>query len=250
MIIDSHCHLLSTEYDDVDKEIKEAVSSGVSKIIINGYDVSSSIEAVELSKKYDRVYAAVGIGPENIDNVTENDIEKIKELTSNEKVVGVGEIGLDYYWTKENKEEQIKIFKNMLSIAKEKNLPVIVHSRESIKDTYDLLTNYNVTGILHCYSGSLEMAKEFIKKGFLIGIGGVITFKNATKLKEVVKGIPLDCISLETDSPYLTPEPFRGKKNNPSKLSYIITEIAKLKDLKEDNVISKTASNVMAKFDL
>ena len=132
----------------------------------------------------------------------------------------------------------------------EKNLPVIVHSRESIKDTYDLLTNYNVTGILHCYSGSLEMAKEFIKKGFLIGIGGVITFKNATKLKEVVKGIPLDYISLETDSPYLTPEPFRGKKNNPSKLSYIITEVAKLKDLKEDDVISKTASNVMAKFDL
>ncbi len=250
MIIDSHCHLLSTEYEDVDKEIKEAIASGVSRIIINGYDVLSSMEAVALSKKYDEVYAAVGIGPENIDNVTESDIEKIKGLTSNKKVVAIGEIGLDYYWTKEKKDDQIKIFKSMLTIAKKSNLPVIVHSRESIKDIYNLLINYNVTGILHCYSGSLEMAKEFVKKGFLIGIGGVVTFKNATKLKEVVKSISLDYITLETDSPYLTPEPFRGKVNNPSKLSYIIKEIAKLKGIKEEDVINKTANNVMAKFDL
>ncbi len=250
MLIDSHCHLLSSEYDDVDNEIKEAISSGVEILIINGYDLKSSIEAVELSKKYNEVYASVGIGPENIDGVTEEDISKIKELTNNKKVIAIGEIGLDYYWTKENKEEQINVFKNMLSIAKEKKLPVIVHNRQATEDTYNLINEYNVTGVLHCFSGSTETAKEFIKKGFLIGIGGVVTFKNAKKLKDVVKEIPLDYISLETDSPYLSPEPFRGKKNNPSKLSYIAKEIASIKKITEQEVIDTTGHNVIIKFDL
>lgn len=250
MLIDSHCHLLSSEYDDVDKEIKDAILSGVDKVIINGYDIKSSLEAVKLSKKYDEVYVAVGIGPENISDVTAEDILKIKELVDNDKVVAIGEIGLDYYWTKENKTEQINVFKNMLSIAKEKSLPVIVHNREATMDTYNLINEYNVTGILHCFSGSVETAKEFIKKDFLIGIGGVVTFKNAKKLKEIVKEIPLECISLETDSPYLSPEPFRGKKNNPSKLSYIVREIAVLKGVSEEKVIDVTSCNVVAKFDL
>lgn len=250
MLIDSHCHLLSSEYDDVDKEIKDAILSGVDKVIINGYDIKSSLEAVKLAKKYDEVYAAVGIGPENISDVTAEDILKIKELVYNDKVVAIGEIGLDYYWTKENKTEQINVFKNMLSIAKEKSLPVIVHNREATMDTYNLINEYNVTGILHCFSGSVETAKEFIKKDFLIGIGGVVTFKNAKKLKEVVKEIPLECISLETDSPYLSPEPFRGKKNNPTKLSYIVREIAVLKGVSEEKVINVTGCNVVAKFDL
>lgn len=250
MLIDTHCHLLSSCYDDVTTEINEAINAGVDKIIINGYDVQSSIEAVELAKKHDEVYAAVGIGPENIDNITESDINKILELSFNDKVVAIGEIGLDYYWTKENKETQINVFKSMLDIANKRNLPVIVHTRESIMDTYNLLTTYNVTGILHCYSGSLEMAREFIKKGFLIGIGGVVTFKNAKKLKEVVKEIPLENISLETDSPYLTPEPYRGKPNNPSYLTYIVSEIAKIKNISNEEVISVTSNNVMGKFDL
>lgn len=250
MLIDSHCHLLSSEYSDVDEEIRNALSSGVDKIIINGYDLKSSIEAVKLSKKYGKVYAAVGIGPENIDGVTNNDILKIKELADNDKVVAIGEIGLDYYWTKENKDEQIEMFKNMLSIAKEKNLPVIVHNREAFMDTYNLINEYNVTGILHCFSGSIEMAKEFIKKGFLIGVGGVVTFKNAKKLKEVVKEIPLTSISLETDSPYLSPEPFRGKINTPSNLIYIVREIASIKGVNELDVINVSGSNVTTKFDL
>lgn len=250
MLIDTHCHLLSSEYDDVDKEIKEALKGGVDKIIINGFDVASSNEAVALSKRYPEVYAAVGIGPENVNGITEDDIKKIKELASNEKVVAIGEIGLDYYWTKENKEKQNSVFKNMLKIAKEMNLPVIVHSRQAIQDTYDLLTEYNVTGVLHCYSGSVEMAKEFIKKGFLIGVGGVVTFKNAKTLKNVVKEISLDDISLETDSPYLSPEPFRGKTNNPSKLRYIIKEIALLKGVSEKEVTNRTSLAVTSKFDL
>ena len=132
MIIDSHCHLLSTEYEDVDKEIKEAIASGVSRIIINGYDVLSSMEAVALSKKYDEVYAAVGIGPENIDNVTESDIEKIKGLTSNKKVVAIGEIGLDYYWNKENKEIQKEIFIKQIQLANKYNLPIVIHTRDAV----------------------------------------------------------------------------------------------------------------------
>ena len=250
MLIDSHCHLLSSEYDDVKKAINDAFKSGVDKIIVNGYDLKSSIEAVELSKEYENLYVAIGIGPENIDSITDEDIKSIKALVNNKKVVAIGEIGLDYYWTKENKERQIYVFEEMLKIAKESNLPVIVHNRDATKDIYELLKEYNVKGIIHCFSGSVETAKEFIKLGFLIGIGGVVTFKNAKHLKEVVQNIPLSCISLETDSPYLTPEPFRGKKNNPAYLTYIVKKIAELKGINEEEVRKVTSCNVISKFDL
>lgn len=250
MLIDSHCHLLSSEYNNVNEEIKRAISGGVERIIINGIDVKSSIEAVELSKKYNEVYAAVGIGPENVYGITESDIKMIEDISLNEKVVAIGEIGLDYYWTKENKDMQIHILKSMLKIAKKRNLPVIVHNREATADIYNCLKEYNVTGIMHCFSGSLETANEFIKLGFLIGIGGVVTFKNAKKIKDVVQNIPLSVISLETDSPYLTPEPYRGKKNNPDKLGFIVSEIAKLKGITSTDVIRQTGANVRAKFDL
>ena len=250
MLIDSHCHLLSSEYDDVKKAINDAFKSGVDKIIVNGYDLKSSIEAVELSKEYENLYVAIGIGPENIDSITDEDIKSIKALVNNKKVVAIGEIGLDYYWTKENKERQIYVFEEMLKIAKESNLPVIVHNRDATKDIYELLKEYNVKGIIHCFSGSVETAKEFIKLGFLIGIGGVVTFKNAKHLKEVVQNIPMSCISLETDSPYLTPEPFRGKKNNPEYLTYIVKKIAELKGINEEEVRKVTSCNVISKFDL
>ena len=250
MLIDSHCHLLSSEYDDVKKAINDAFKSGVDKIIVNGYDLKSSKEAVELSKEYENLYVAIGIGPENIDSITDEDIKSIKALVNNKKVVAIGEIGLDYYWTKENKERQIYVFEEMLKIAKESNLPVIVHNRDATKDIYELLKEYNVKGIMHCFSGSVETAKEFIKLGFLIGIGGVVTFKNAKHLKEVVQNIPISSISLETDSPYLTPEPFRGKKNNPAYLTYIVKKIAELKGINEEEVRKVTSCNVISKFDL
>lgn len=250
MLIDSHCHLLSSEYDDVKKAINDAFKLGVDKIIVNGYDLKSSKEAVELSKEYENLYVAIGIGPENIDSITYEDIKSIKALVNNKKVVAIGEIGLDYYWTKENKERQIYVFEEMLKIAKESNLPVIVHNRDATKDIYELLKEYNVKGIMHCFSGSVETAKEFIKLGFLIGIGGVVTFKNAKHLKEVVQNIPMSCISLETDSPYLTPEPFRGKKNNPAYLTYIVKKIAELKGINEEEVSKVTSCNVISKFDL
>lgn len=250
MIIDTHCHLLSDCYENPDEEIKKAFSSGVDKLIINGYDVPTSKQAVYLASKYENVYAAVGIAPSCVDSFNLEDVKKIADLSLRDKVVAIGEIGLDYYWTKDNESKQKKVFEEMLKLAKKRSLPVIVHNRKATNDVYDTLKRYQVTGIMHCFSGSLQTANEFIKLGFLIGVGGVVTFKNAKKLKDVVKDVSLDFISLETDSPYLAPEPFRGKVNNPSNLSYIIDEIARIKHINAQEVTSKTAKAVMTKFDL
>lgn len=249
MLIDSHCHILSNEYEDVDKVIKNSLKI-VDKIIINSYDLESSKEAVKLAKKYDNVYVAIGISPDNVDTVKENDINCIKLLSKEAKVVAIGEIGLDYYWTKENKNIQIEIFEEMIKIAKMSNLPVIVHNRSATDDVYRILKDSDVTGIIHCFSGSLEIAREFIKLGFLIGIGGVVTFKNSKNIKEVVKNIPLSSISLETDSPYLTPEPYRGTINDPTKIVFVAKKISELKGIDVDTVINQTGLAVCSKFDL
>ena len=250
MLIDSHCHVLSSEYDNVDEIIKDSINSGVEKIIINGYDLKTSKEAVELANKYDHVYAAVGIGPSNVTDVNDETYDIISKLAKESKVVAIGEVGLDYYWTTENKEMQLKVFKTMLKIAKTNNLPVIVHCRKSFLDTYNLLKESDLTGIIHCYSGSVDMAKRFIKLGFLLGIGGVITFKNAKSLKDVVKAIDINNFSLETDSPYLTPEPYRGKPNTPKNVKLVATEIANIKQVNLDEVIRVTGRSVCSKFDL
>ncbi len=250
MLIDSHCHLLSSEYDNLSVVIEKSLKY-VDKLIINGYDYKTSKEAIEIANKYENIYATVGIGPEEVDTINENDIKKIEKLiNNNNKVVGIGEIGLDYYWTKDNKEKQIFVFKNMLSLAKKYNKPVIIHSRESINDVYNLLNEYKLNGIMHCYSGSYEMAKEFIKIGFLIGVGGVVTFKNAKNIKEVVKKIDISSIALETDSPYLSPEPKRGTKNDSSNLLYIVQSISKLKEISTNSVINETGISVSKMFNI
>ncbi len=250
MLIDSHCHVLKSEYSNPDSIIKKSLSSGIDKLIINGYDLKSSMEAVYLAQKYENIYAAVGIGPENIDNLDSDVYEKLDKLATSSKVVAIGEIGLDYYWTKENKKIQLDVFKNMLNIAKKHKLPVIVHSRKAFLDSYNILKEYNINGILHCYSGSVEMAKKFIKLGFLLGIGGVVTFKNAKELINVVKEIDLNYLSLETDSPYLSPEPYRGKPNKPENIILVAQKIAKIKGISVEEVISTTGNSVCAKFDL
>lgn len=250
MLIDSHCHVLSSEYDNVDEIIKDSINSGVEKIIVNGYDLKTSKEAVELTNKYDHVYAAVGIGPSNVTDVNDETYDIISKLAKEAKVVAIGEVGLDYYWTTKNKEMQLKVFKTMLKIAKTNNLPVIVHCRKSFLDTYNLLKESDLTGIIHCYSGSVDMAKRFIKLGFLLGIGGVITFKNAKSLKDVVKAIDINNFSLETDSPYLAPEPYRGKPNTPKNVKLVATEIANIKQVNLDEVIRVTGRSVCSKFDL
>lgn len=250
MLIDSHCHVLRSEYENPDEIIKEVLENGVDKLIINGYDLKSSKEAYALSIKYKNVYSAVGIGPENIECFSEEVIKKFEKMIKSGMVSAIGEIGLDYYWTKVNKEQQIEVFKNMLSLAEKYNLPVIIHSRDAIEDTYNILKTYNVTGILHCFSGSVESAKRFIELGYLIGIAGVVTFKNAKKIVEVVKEINLSDISIETDSPYLSPEPYRGKQNKPTYIKYIAEKIAKIKGVSIKDVIDITGRNVVSKFDL
>lgn len=250
LLIDSHCHILSSEYKNPKDIIENSKLCGVDKMIINGFDLESSREAITLANNYDYVYASIGIGPENIDNICENDFLEFEKLINKGKIVAIGEIGLDYYWTKENNEKQIYVFENMLALAKKYNLPVIVHCRQAIKDTYELLKKYKINGILHCFSGSAESAKEFIKLGFLIGIGGVVTFKNAKEIKEVVKEIDLSNISLETDSPYLSPEPLRGKVNVPKNIIYVARKIAELKSVSLKEVLEVTSSNVTSKFDL
>lgn len=250
MLIDSHCHLLKDEYEDNKKIIDNSKQSGIDKLIINAYDLKTSHEVVELSKLYDYVYPAIGIGPENVNEVNESDIKIIRELCINNKITAIGEIGLDYYWTKENKEKQLYVFEEMLKIASDYNLPVIVHNRCATLDVINLLKKYKVTGIMHCFSGSIETANELIKMGFLIGIGGVVTFKNAKEIKEIVSKVDISNISLETDSPYLAPDPLRGTKNVPKNLTIIAEKIAEIKGINTSVVIDQTGLNVVSKFDL
>jgi len=246
MLIDTHCHLCSDDYENVEEVIKNM--DGI--MIASGCSDKTNKEVLELIEKYPNVYGAIGIHPEEVNTITNESFKFIEENIDNPKVVAIGEIGLDYYWVKDNKEIQKEVFKKQLDIASKYNKPVIIHSRDAIQDTYNLVKKYGVTGVMHCYAGSYEMALEFIKLGFLIGVGGVVTFKNAKNIKDIVLKIPLSSISLETDSPYLSPEPFRGKTNIPSNVDIIAEEIANLKGIAKENVILQTGQNISTKFDL
>ncbi len=248
-MIDTHCHVLKEEMNNYIDIIKECDSKDIS-MIINGYDNKSNKEVIELANKYSNVYSAIGLNYDGIDNFTYKDLEDLEELIKSNKIVAIGEIGLDYYWTKDNKDKQIYFFKKQLELSEKYNLPVIIHARESIQDTYDILKNYKVKGTMHCYSGSLEMAKEFIKLGFKIGIDGPITYKNNVKGVSVVEGIPIESILLETDSPYLSPEPNRGLQNSPLNLIYIAEKIADIKGISTEEVISKTTENAKELFNI
>lgn len=246
MLIDTHCHLSNDDYENLDQIIKNM--NGI--MIASGCSDKTNKEVLELVEKYPNVYGTLGIHPEEIDNLTNDSFKIIEENINNTKIVAIGEIGLDYYWVNDNKEEQKNLFKKQLDIAKKYHKPVVIHSRDSIQDTYDILKKYNLKGSIHCFSSSLEMAKEFIKLGYKIGIGGVVTFKNSLKLQEIVKELELKDILLETDSPYLSPEPYRGKKNEPSKTIYIAQKISALKNVKLEEVLRQTANNASSLFDL
>ncbi len=242
-MIDTHCHVYEEEMSDYKDIIEECEKKNIS-VIVNAVDINSSKEIINLSKSYKNVYAAIGLNYDTIDSVEENDLVELENLIKNEKIVAIGEIGLDYYWTKDNKDKQIKFFKAQLELAKKYDKPVIIHARESIQDVYDILKETGINkGSMHCYSGSIEMAKEFIKLGFKIGIDGPITYKNNKKGLEVVKNIDLKDILLETDSPYLSPEPNRGKENSPLNLIYIAEKIAIIKELPVEEVIEVTTNN-------
>lgn len=247
-MIDTHIHLNDEAYiNNLDEIIKNAINVGVNKMIVIGCDYETSKKAIEIAKKYENIYAMIGLHPSEVDKETDKDLNWLKQLLKEDKVLGIGEIGLDLYWTKEYKDLQIYYFEKQLEIALLNNLPVSIHSRDAIELTYQILSKANYKGIIHCFSGSLEMANKFIKKGYLIGIGGVVTFKN-TNLKEVVKNIPITSIVTETDGPYLAPTPFRGKQNKPEYIKLICEEIANLKEISLDILEKQIDENVYNLF--
>ena len=248
MYIDTHCHLSMEDYDDIDKVIEENENALVEKIVVSGCSRESIDEVMDLKDKYDMVYVTIGYHPEYADTITESDLDSLKTLLNEKKVIGIGEIGLDYHYTKENKDKQIWLFEEQLKIADAFNLPVVIHSRDATMNTINTLKKYKVKGIIHCFSGSLETANIYISMGFLLGIGGVVTFKNS-KLKDVVKEVPLESIVLETDSPYLTPVPFRGKINSSKYLEFIANFIADIKNISVDELAEITSRNASSLFD-
>jgi TatD DNase family protein len=249
MFIDTHCHIVSEYYDDIDEVIKNAIDNGVLKIIVNGYNMQSNREVLELVKKYDIVYGALGIQPEELYDYNDDSLKFIEDHINDEKIIAVGEIGLDYHYDTD-RNLQKGLFKRQLEIAYKYNKPVIIHSRDCIQETYNILKKSKVKGTMHCYSGSKEMALEFIKIGFSIGIGGVSTFKNAKNIVDVIKYIPLEYIILETDSPYLTPEPYRGKKNGPMYIPIIAKRVADIKGLDIKEIERTTTDNARRLFDI
>lgn len=250
MYIDSHCHLSKEYYDSIDEIVNKAKDNNVNKLIISGCDKNGIIEGLDIINKYENIYMTIGFHPSEANITTAEDLIWLENLIKeNNKIIAVGEIGLDYYWVKDNKEQQRDLFRKQLSIATRLNLPVVIHSREATQETYDILKEYDLIGIIHCYSGSLEMAKEYIKLGYKIGIGGVVTFKN-TNLVEVVKEIDLKDITLETDSPYLAPTPYRGKQNSPEYIPIIAQKIAEIKGITKEEVGKITTNNIKELFNI
>lgn len=244
MLIDTHCHLYSEYYSDIDDIVNLAKKSDVNILINNGCDSKSNKEVIDLLDKYKNMYGAIGIHPEEVENYSLDDIKFIEDNLNNKKVVAIGEIGLDYHYSKENKEKQIKLFELQLDIANKYKVPVIIHSRDATEDTINILRKYNIKGVIHSFSGSLETAKIYIKMGFLLGINGVVTFKNCN-LKDILVNIGLNNIILETDSPYLTPVPYRGKQNNPSHILDIAKYISEIFNVSLEEVSKITTKNVL-----
>ena len=250
MFTDTHCHIYNEYYDNNIEQVYEKMKeANVDRIINNGCDSNSNKEVLNLLGKYSWMYGAIGIHPESADSYTDEDLKYIEEHIDDEKVVAIGEIGLDYYWTKDNKEKQKELFEYQLKLAERVNKPVIVHSREATQDTIDILKKYNVRGVIHSFSGSYETACIYIKMGFLLGINGVITFKNCN-LKDVVSKLDLKDIILETDSPYLTPVPYRGKRNDSSHVYDIAKYICEIKGCSMEELSKETNGNINRCFDI
>ena len=245
-MVDTHCHVFLSDYPDIDDVIKRMDGN---IIIVSGVDDSSNREVLDLCARYDNVYGTLGIHPESVDD--SYDLDFVRNHINDPKIVAVGEIGLDYYYTHDNRERQIDLFCRQIEIALEFGKPIVVHSRDAISDTYDIIKRYNIGSMtdIHCFSGSLEMALEFVKLGCKLGIGGVLTFKNSGRIKDVVSNIDISNLLLETDSPYLTPEPFRGKRNEPYNIIYVAQVIARIKGLSVSDVLEITKRNSYSLFD-
>ena len=251
MFIDTHCHLSYDDYDDINLVLKENRENNIDKIVVSSCTKDTMIEALNYLDKYDDVFLTIGFHPSEASSYNKDELDfLIKSLKSNQKIVGVGEIGLDYHYGKDDQLKQIEMFIDQMKVASDLNLPVVIHSRDAVEDTIKVLKEFpNVKGVIHCFSGSVETAKIFVKMGYKIGIGGVVTFKNS-KLYEVVEAVGLENIVLETDSPYLTPEPYRGKKNSSKYIPFIADKIADILDISVEKVSEVTLSNTYSLFDL
>ncbi len=250
MILDTHAHYDDEAFDADREELLESLQpNGIEKVVNVCASIDGLQNTVALMEKYPFVYGAVGVHPDDADKMTQENLDEIRRLSHLDKMVAIGEIGLDYYWHKEKEEHEIqqKMFRAQLDIAREEKMPFMIHSRDAAEDTLNIIREYMkggmYGGIIHCFSYSKEIAAEYLKMGLYLGIGGVVTFENAKKLKEVVKYAPLSQIVLETDSPYLAPKPNRGKRNSSLNLPYVVRMIAELKEVTEEEVISVTREN-------
>ncbi len=254
-LIDTHAHLdMITDSDgdekqateeDVEETLIQMQEYGVKKVIIPSVEEKTMERITEIANRYENVYSMIGIFPTEAKTYSDNIKDKMIKLSKNKKVKAMGEIGLDYYWDKSFMDIQREVFAKQINLANELNLPIVVHDREAHKDTYDILKaeNRNSKVLFHCFSGSPEFMKECVKEGWYIAIGGVVTFKNAIKMKEVAKEVPLDRLVLETDSPYLTPVPYRGKSNKPAFVKFVAEEIAKIRNISFEEIVDITSKN-------
>ncbi|MDN4076231.1 TatD family hydrolase [Fictibacillus terranigra] len=251
-MFDTHAHLNAIQFEeDLEEVIQRALDEGISHIVVVGFDRPTIKGAIKLADTYDFIYAAVGWHPVDAVDMTTEDLQWIEELASHPKVVALGEMGLDYHWDKSPKDVQKKVFRQQIQLAKKVKLPIIIHNRDATQDVVDILKSEGaeeVGGIMHCYSGSLEVAKQCMEMNFYISFGGPVTFKNAKKPKEVAREIPLDRLLIETDCPYLSPHPLRGKRNEPSYVKYVAEAIAELREMPLENLVKKTSDNARQLF--
>lgn len=254
MYIDTHVHLNADQYEnDVDEVISRALEAGVEKMVVIGFDRKTIVRAMELTEQHPFIYAVVGWHPVDAIDCTEEDLKWIESLAKHPKVVGIGEIGLDYYWDKSPKEIQQELFRKQIRLAQKVDLPIVIHNRDATADVVRILKEEQAEktgGIMHCFGGSVETAKECIALNFMISLGGPVTFKNAKKPKEVATEIALDYLLIETDAPYLAPHPYRGKRNEPALVTLVAEEIARLKGLPVEKVAAATTANALKVFQI
>ena len=248
MLFDTHVHLNSKLYEeDLHEVIERAVEAGVTKMAVIGFDIPSSQRAIELAQQYEFIYAVVGIHPSDAKTVTDVTWPELIEMLKHPKVVALGEIGFDYYHDTSFNDIQRDVFMKQLEIAKKIDIPIVIHMRDSVQDTYEVLRDYakGLSGVCHCYSGDIEMLSKFLELGFYIGLDGPVTFKNAHSVHEIAKAVPLERLVIETDGPYLTPAPYRGKRNEPVYITYIAETIAQLKGVSYEEVCRVTTENAL-----
>ncbi|MCA0151267.1 MULTISPECIES: TatD family hydrolase [Rossellomorea] len=254
MLFDTHVHLNAEQFDeDLEEVLSRAREAGVEKMVVVGFDRPTINRAMELIGQYDFLYAAIGWHPVDAIDMNDEDLAWIEELSQHPKVVAIGEMGLDYHWDKSPKDVQKEVFRKQIQLAKKVKLPIVIHNREATQDIVDILREEGaeeVGGIMHCFSGSPEIAQECVEMNFYISLGGPVTFKNAKKPKDVAKEIPLEKLLIETDCPYLAPHPYRGKRNEPAYVKLVAEQIAELKEVSLEEVERITTENAIKLFNI